>query len=294
VSTGLHLPDVSEFQGKISWPLMVRENGGAAVIRALYGADYQDKQFAVNRRNAHAAGVKALGIYQYLRADQDALMQAKVFVALVGKLSAGEFAVLDLEEGSGDQAGRAATWLNYVDAHLSYPGYHGAWVYSYLSFIFAHNLLAIFQSARHTWVADYTSAEPFSAPHSLWQHSNGTIARCSYEPWSGVGYCDCSQFDGTLAQLLARIYAEPPAPKPSPNWTETMIANLPTLKPRQTGAFVKRFQGLLVAAGYKVAVDGDFGPATSAALTALQEYHKIDVKAEVTEPVWQALITGHA
>jgi hypothetical protein len=36
-------------------------------------------------------------------------------VRLVGSLQPGEFAILDVEEGSGDQSTRAQAWLDYVD-----------------------------------------------------------------------------------------------------------------------------------------------------------------------------------
>lgn len=142
----LHLPDVSEFQPDIDWSKVVKANGGAAIIRVCYGTGCVDKQWAAGRRAAaHKAGVKALGLYQYVRADQDAGAQAAEFVKLVGQLDDGEFAYCDLEEGSGSQLGRADEWLSTVDATLkSYAGYGGAWLYSGESFASAHGLAPIF------------------------------------------------------------------------------------------------------------------------------------------------------
>jgi hypothetical protein len=216
----LHLPDVSEFQPNINWANLVAANGGAAVIRASYGTVHVDSLWAAGRRaSAHAAGIKALGIYQYVRAGEDVSAQAHFFASQVGRLQPGEFLVMDLEEGSGDQLGRAQTWLNIVNQLVPAPaGYNGAWVYSGLSFALSQNLASLFNSTSvHTWVAAYSSVEP-SLGHSLWQHSNGSIFTCSHEPWAGIGFCDCSAFNGTLDQLLTKIggATAPPPPPPPP------------------------------------------------------------------------------
>lgn len=191
----LHLPDVSEFQPNVDWGAVAKHNGGAAIIRALYGASHVDKAWygGARRKDAHKHGIKVLGIYQYIVASQDALAQAEAFVHLVGHLKPGEFAIADLEEGSGDQAHRAHAWLKHVDQHLTYPGYHGAWLYSGASFYQSSGMMSIAQSKRHTWVAAYGSVEP-SVPHSLWQHTEK-------EAWPGIGNCDCSIFHGDLQGL---------------------------------------------------------------------------------------------
>jgi GH25 family lysozyme M1 (1,4-beta-N-acetylmuramidase) len=198
----LHLPDVSEFQPNVDWAKVVRQNGGAAVIRAMAGTSHIDKAWysGARRADAHKKGILALGIYQYLEQEQDAVAQAQAFVQLVGSLQPGEFAIVDIEEGSGDQSGRAQAWLDVVDSTLTYPGYKGAWLYSGQSFYKEHGLLPIANSARHTWVASYGSREPADVPHTLWQHTDR-------EPWPGIGNCDCSIYNGDLNGLLAAISA---------------------------------------------------------------------------------------
>jgi GH25 family lysozyme M1 (1,4-beta-N-acetylmuramidase) len=191
----MDLPDVSEFQPNVTWSDVVAHNGGAAVIRAMYGADHVDKAWygGTRRADAHKAGIKVLGIYQYLVAGQDALAQAEAFVKLVGKLEPGEFAALDIEEGAGNQLARAEAWLKHVDAHLTYPGYQGAWVYSGAAFFGSAGLMPIADSKRHTWVADYAPSAP-GVPHTLWQNSSGT-------EWPGIGKCDNSVFAGDVHAL---------------------------------------------------------------------------------------------
>jgi lysozyme len=195
----LHLPDVSEFQPNVDWKAVAGRNGGAAIIRAMYGSGHVDKAWygGERRSSAHRDGIKVLGMYQYVVQGQDPVVQAEAFVKLVGHLRPGEFAAMDLEEGSGDQLARAEAWLKYVDQHLTYPGYRGAWLYSGAAFFAAHGLMPVANSKRHTWVAAY-QAQPPSVPHTLWQHTDS-------ERWPTIGACDCSIYQGDLAGLRGAV-----------------------------------------------------------------------------------------
>jgi peptidoglycan hydrolase-like protein with peptidoglycan-binding domain len=66
----------------------------------------------------------------------------------------------------------------------------------------------------------------------------------------------------------------PPQHKPSPNpptdITKERIMGLPVLRRGATGQHVRNLQGLLVAHGNDLAVDGDFGPTTEAVLQGWQ------------------------
>ncbi len=195
----VHIPDVSEFQPNVDWKQVAARNGGAAIIRAMYGTAHVDKAWrgGARRKSAHEDGVHVLGIYQYVVQGEDAGAQAAAFVELVGELRPGEFAVIDLEEGAGDQLARAQAWLTHVDAHLSYPGYRGAWLYSGAAFFEEHGLMPIANSKRHTWVAAYQASPP-SVPHTLWQYTDSA-------EWPGIGKCDSSVYEGDLAGLRAAI-----------------------------------------------------------------------------------------
>ena len=195
----LILPDVSEFQPNVQWPEVKAANGGAAIMRAMYGSGHVDKAWygGARRHAAHEAGIHALGLYQYLVAAEPVEPQAQAFISLVGQLKPGEFAILDLEEGTGDQSARANAWLHAVDAHLTYPGYRGAWLYSGAAFFEEHGLMPIANSSRHTWVADYATTPP-AVPHTLWQYSDAVA-------WKGIGTCDSSKFNGSLQDFEKAI-----------------------------------------------------------------------------------------
>ncbi len=82
-------------------------------------------------------------------------------------------------------------------------------------------------------------------------------------------------------------YATPP---PAPTFTEALVKQLPTLKPGDGGEHVQTLQALLIARGHKITVDGDFGPATEAAVKALQKAAKLTVDGVVSVKTWPVLL----
>jgi len=202
------LPDLSEFQPNADMAGIRHANGGAAIIRAAYGDAHPDHAFAKLRADAHAAGFAFLGCYQYLAAGQPVASQAAAFCGITGKLAPHEVPILDLEEGDGDQAPRAAEWLALVGTKLG----KRPWLYSGLSFAETHGLAPIFNGPEvHTWVAAYGFIEPVLG-HTLWQSTDGKIGS-HITDWPGAGRCDTSVYHGTLAELAALISPKPKAPE---------------------------------------------------------------------------------
>ena len=206
----LLLPDVSEFQAPANgnapnWTAIKAQNGGAAIIRVGYGNAHLDGMLVSNRAKIKALKFGFTGLYQYLRAGQDVRSQANAFIGWIGPhLNPGEIPILDLEEGNGDQSGRANQWFGIIDAEYGLtrlPLPERSWLYSGENFAETHGLAPIFASARHTWVAAYRSTEP-TLGHTLWQCTNGT-AGAHVTNWPGAGKCDTNLYHGTLAQLAA-------------------------------------------------------------------------------------------
>lgn len=195
----LLLPDLAEFQPNADLAGIKRMNGGAIILRVAYGASHPDRVFARYRAEAGALGYQFCGLYQYLVAGQDVITQARAFLKLTGKLAPHEVAILDLEEGAGDQAPRAAQWAALVDGTLGGT----SWLYSGLDFAQEHGLGPVFAGPRHTWVAAYGDTEP-ALGHSLWQSTNGTVG-ANRTNWPGAGFCDSNLYHGTLAQLAGLI-----------------------------------------------------------------------------------------
>lgn len=197
------VPDLSEWEGAVEWPALVgwqrsQFGGSAAIIRA-YNGTREDYYWARNRDGALAAGVDVLGIYAYLLPSVNATTQAASFCATLGQLLPGEFPILDIEAGSGDQSGRAREWMTTVQAAEHAAG----WQYSGVAFARAANLGADGVPANRTWIAAYQSGEPASPGHEMWQFTDSATV-------PGVsGPCDLSLFHGTTADLLALINPHP-------------------------------------------------------------------------------------
>ena len=174
----LHVPDVSEFQAGADLSHL------QAVILRAYNGRRIDRAYAAHRRSSHNAVV--IGHYVYLVSDRDAATQGREAAAVIGRLGAGEFAVVDCEEGDGDQSARAEAAAAALDHALGGHAlvYSGAW-------FFSAQLAGV---SRTRWIASYGPSEP-RGPHLLWQHS------CT-EPYRGIGSAvDCSIFHGTAAEL---------------------------------------------------------------------------------------------
>jgi GH25 family lysozyme M1 (1,4-beta-N-acetylmuramidase) len=189
-SARTYLADVSEFQPDIVDAAYLQWSK-AIIIRAAYGSTHDDRAWYGGDRRAqlHKGGVKFLGIYQYLVAGQDPVVQAKELIRMVGPLQAGEKLICDLEEGSGNQHARLTAWYNTIMS--AYPGVT-PWTYSGLFFAASSGIAPV------DWVAAYQSAEP-SVPHKLWQFTDKLSV-------PGIGSVDCSVFNGTIDQLAAYGY----------------------------------------------------------------------------------------
>lgn len=78
---------------------------------------------------------------------------------------------------------------------------------------------------------------------------------------------DAARHTARLRAFLGGTTPAPPAPQPAPTTDfARKVRMLPTLKRGSKGQHVRNMQGLLIAHGNKLAVDGDFGPNTERVL----------------------------
>jgi hypothetical protein len=293
------LPDISEYQPGADIP-GIKKQTPAIILRVGYGHDHKDNFISRWRPEAESAGFRFIGLYHYLRGDQDAASQAQVFCSWVGHLNKGEIPILDIEVGSGDQSKRAQAWFNVVDPFFRLdllPLNRRSWIYSYPAFIAATNLDQFFQSARRSWLAAYKSTEPASPPHTLWQSTNG-VTGANRTNWAGAGFCDTNYTSHTIDELAAMAWQPTPTPPPTPpGWTEAIVQDLPTLRQGSTGNDVRTMQGLLVARGHPTApgtsnlgVDGIFGPQTEAVVISVQRGWGLPADGVVGPKTWAKLL----
>ncbi|MBO2459366.1 peptidoglycan-binding protein [Actinomadura sp. LCR2-06] len=72
---------------------------------------------------------------------------------------------------------------------------------------------------------------------------------------------------------------------------ETLMHALPTVKPGDDGEAVETVQGLLQARSHpEVAIDGRFGPATAAAVKAVQAWGHVTADGIVGPATWPVLL----
>ena len=178
--TDLYIADVSEFQ-TVNWPAYGAANP-AVIVRAHNGwrADYKWAQNVAGARSQ----CQWRGFYQYLPATVDPATAAHAFQATVGPLQLGEVAILDIEEGTGDQRARRTAWLSALQDPVE-------WTYTGLAFAQAH-----LAGVSVEWIAAYGQSEP-AGLHNLWQFTDA-------QRFAGIaGFCDGNVFHGTLVQLEA-------------------------------------------------------------------------------------------
>lgn len=93
-----------------------------------------------------------------------------------------------------------------------------------------------------------------------------------------------------LAQSIRSGTPPPKLPTGVPQWQEDMMQALPTVGNGDTGQFVKSAQGLCCARGRIIVIDGQFGPATTAAVKGIQSAAGITADGIVGPDTWPVLL----
>ena len=205
--TDIRMADISEFQFNIDAPSYLG-GGFEVVICRVHNGNRPDLMMTVRRHYLRSHGFVGIGWYQYLVANRDAADQARDFISVVGSLGANEWPILDLEEGAGDQTGRAQEWFSVVDAWAGFP----AMLYSGDSMLTNQLGGSDHWQGRPIWVAAYGQGEPTQA-HTLWQFSD------AYN-FTGIGTCDGSIHHDTAEEFMRSVRgASAPAQKGTYVWT---------------------------------------------------------------------------
>ncbi|MBC9000455.1 peptidoglycan-binding domain-containing protein [Micromonospora aurantiaca (nom. illeg.)] len=120
-------------------------------------------------------------------------------------------------------------------------------------------------------------------------YSGDVHLHLSFDP--GSEYADST----ILADYERYRTGKPPAPaKPKPPAPKPSTSGRPTLRKGSKGAAVGRLQGALVAHGYQLKVDGDFGARTYAAVRSFQARKRITVDGIVGDQTWAKALAGQA
>lgn len=152
-----------------------------------------------------------------------------------------------------------------------------------------HKLIVLYTSAGNVnaLVSVLTAAGISRASYKLWSAHYGAGSHCCGPSTCKLTYwaCDATQFTSTAmgenldeSVLADGFFGATPDVNPT---TE--------LSDGATGAAVQTLQSRLNAWGASLVVDGDFGPATLAAVKAFQKAHKLTADGVVGPQTWAAL-----
>ena len=170
--------------------------------------------FVANYTAAEANKYSFTGLYHYIVAGQDITAQARAFCAWIGPPAAvapGTVFMCDLEEGAGNQRGRAEAWLGFVDKFYGLdarPLPERSWLYSGASFA------GPLGSARSSLAAADLGRQGLrgraeARPHPVAVHQRQIGSHIT--AWAGCGKCDTSVYHGPLAGLAATGWKAPAA-----------------------------------------------------------------------------------
>jgi len=269
-------PDVSSYQAGISFAGCV-----IAMVKATENDNYQNPDYAAAKTRAANAGAYFCA-YHFLHAGNGA-GQAQYAFGVVG---AGVPLMIDFEPAynangtvaSAPQISDAVDFINEYRAlggqvYLLYlPHWYWQGDLGQASLTSVINLGMLLVSSDYT---GYSNTGPGWAPYGgmtpvVWQYTSTATL-------NGVVNVDMNAYQGTLADFQAQVT------------TGASSGAEPTLVEGDTGPAVETLQTRLNVWGAKLTVDGDFGPATLAAVEAFQTAQKLTVDGVVGPQTWAAL-----
>ncbi|UBV44109.1 caspase family protein (plasmid) [Deinococcus taeanensis] len=150
-----------------------------------------------------------------------------------------------------------------------------------------------------SWADPFFSERPhgssFQLPAAAWAALQPNdrlyyrvITTTSATGWDGIAWSTPDHLGSTspTMQVLAQATSTSPQPQPT--------TDQPMLRLGSKGEAVRRLQSLLVARGYGLQVDGDFGPRTDGAVRDFQREQGLQADGIVGPKTWGALHRGMA
>ncbi|MFT8640080.1 peptidoglycan-binding protein [Bifidobacterium sp.] len=270
--------DISKWQGSINISAL-----GSFVIVKAGGSDigyyYTDSMYARNAKAVRSAG-KGLGHY-YFNGYTNPTTAANDFVNNLVSYQKGDPLVYDAEGSSFVSPAAVAAWVAQVRARLGSDA--NVYVYMSSSVTRAYNWSSVAASGVKLWVANYGSnngayhgAPSVAYWNTYYIHQYTSVGRVS-------GY------SGSLDMNLAKSGAWSNGQTTGTVTIPTSVSSVPT--GTYLGYSIAQTQRLLNVYGYKLVVDGSYGPATRAAVANFQKTHGLTVDG-YAGPATQAKLSG--
>jgi lysozyme len=271
--------DVSGYQPVVDWAQIAGSGLGFAFIKATEGTTLVDHTFADHWARAKQAGLLR-GAYHFFRPQQDALAQAKHFVAQLA--DRGELPpVLDVEIADGVSPDKivagVSTWLDFVTASVRRPT-----VYTMPGFWNSLPGTANLSDKADLWVAHWGARTPAAvngwSSWNFWQYTN----KASISGIPGAASMDENRFNGSVADL--KVYSD------------SVVRSLPRPSPTSfklsTTLGVQQALNFLEVVNPRLDEDGTAGPKTKLAIEAFQRRAGIGVDGIVGPNTIAALQTA--
>lgn len=190
--------------------------------------------------------------------------------------------MLDIETGAASPESAAGWYARQRARGIQRPGLYASASLMEAKIVPVIRAAAIVRSAVRLWSAHYSYT-----PHICGPGSCGLLSiDADASQWTDRAMG--RDLDESL--LLGDFFGI--APKPAPNWTETMMNQLPTVKQGDSGEAVRTVQGLCGARGHAVRIDGSFGAVTATAVRRVQAAARIAQDAVVGPQTWVALVSA--
>jgi peptidoglycan hydrolase-like protein with peptidoglycan-binding domain len=267
-------PDVSDYQAGISFA-----GCAIAMVKATEDTGYTNPDYTAAKARAAEAGAFFCA-YHFLHAGNGAAQASYAY----SKVGSGVPLMIDCESttGSSPQISDVVAFVNQYRAlggtvYLLYlPHWYWSGDQGSASLAPVSDLGMLLVSSDYTTYSDtgagwaaYGGMTPV-----IWQYTSSATL-------NGVTNVDMNAFQGTLASFETAVTGGGSTNNP---------VGEPTLSEGATGAAVQTLQTRLNVWGASLTVDGNFGPATLAAVKAFQTEQKLTVDGEVGPQTWAALL----
>lgn len=293
--------DVSSYQTNMNYAQLKQSGVQFCWPRIILKNQNKDSMFETHYQGCVDAGIAVDMVYDYTYATTVEYAKAEAR-NVINYLNGRKITVcLDVEDSSLRSLG--ANLINIIngyqsvieEAGLKFIGYTGEYFFNTYIKPHMNNL-----RCKDWWIAAYRDGyTPMSINAEPNEARKPYITGINVVAWQYTSSGNVSGYSGALdmnklyTDISSSIAPAVPAPAPKPiSVTPTIdFSTYPVLRKGSKGLWVTLLQNGLVARGYNIKVDGDFGDETLSAVKSLQRQNGLVVDGVVGINTWTAIFT---